>query len=246
MANGYTVFFSYLLVPDSGDTTGCGYSEAIHCNYINSIYLDSITNKEVNINFSDINDFKFLVVSGGSGFTANKMFILTQLINNSTYTNLSDVKPISANWKLYEVTNQMSGYSTGSTYTITPASISTAVFGVPLYLYNAMLPYNLSYLNYPTHLAIDDNKLCFGEEEFFMGNINSDIEAIAYTTDLAIKLSLNEFNSTSNATWGGQQVYITEVGIYDVNKNLIAIAKLNDPIPKDSAISRTILFGLDF
>lgn len=251
MANGYTVFFSYLLVPTTGYTKGGGYSEAIHCNYINSIYLDTIVNKEVNINFTNFSDFKFLSAIGGTGFTANQILVLVQLINNAGYTNLIDVKPIAANWKMWDVTNQVSGYTiaavTGNTFALTQASITSSVFSVPLYLYNSMMSYNLNYLNYPNYLTTDDDKLCFGDEEYFFGNVCSDIEAIAYTTDLAINLSLNQFNSTSNATWDGvSQVFITEIGLYDTNKNLIAIAKLNDPIPKDATIARTMVFGLDF
>ena len=58
---------------------------------------------------------------------------------------------------------------------------------------------------------------------------------------------LNEFNSTSNPTWDGlETVYISEIGIYDSNKNLVAIGKLNDPVAKDATIARTIVFALDF
>ena len=43
-----------------------------------------------------------------------------------------------------------------------------------------------------------------------------------------------------------KKVYITEIGIYDTNKNLVAIGKLNDPVAKDATISRTIVFAIDF
>ena len=38
--------------------------------------------------------------------------------------------------------------------------------------------------------------------------------------------------------------FITE--LYDSNKNLVAIGKLNDPVAKDSTIARTIVFAIDF
>jgi hypothetical protein len=64
---------------------------------------------------------------------------------------------------------------------------------------------------------------------------------------MSINLALNEFNSSNNLTWDGtSSVYISEVGLYDENKNLVAIGKLNNPIQKDSTISKTILFALDF
>jgi len=244
MASGFTAFFSYLLVPASGFTNGNGYSEAIHCNYINSIFLNTITNKEINIHFNNISDFKFLCTSGGTGYSANDIYVLVQLIDNSTYANPAQVKPIAANWKKYKVTNQISGHISGNT--LSEIDLTSSVFSVPLYSYNLMESYNLSYLDYPSHLSVDDNKLCFGDEIYFFGNVSSDIEAIAYTTDLPINLSLNEFNSSTNATWDQSTVYISEIGIYDNNKNLVGIAKLNNPISKDSTISRTIVFALDF
>jgi hypothetical protein len=65
--------------------------------------------------------------------------------------------------------------------------------------------------------------------------------------DIGIDLPLDEFNSSTNLSWdGGETVFISEVGIYDSNRNLVAIGKLNDPVPKDSTISRTIVFAVDF
>lgn len=249
MAAGYTVFFSYMLTSNSGESTNYGYNDAIHCNYINTLQLDSITNKEVNIFFENEEDFKFLSNTGGTGITVNNVYVLIQLINNSSYTSISDVEPVAANWKKYNVTNQVSGYTTGGTLTLTGIDLTTTIFKVPLYLYNnvnLMVSYNLEYLNYPA-VDADTNLLCFGDEEYFIGTVSTDIEAIAYSTDLAIQLPLNQYNSSTNETWDGStEVYISEVGLYDTDRNLVGIAKLNNPIPKDSTIARTIVFGLDF
>lgn len=240
MANGYTVFFSYILKSNNG------YSNAIHCNYINSIVIDSVINKEININFDNIDDFKFLSASGGTGYTANEIHMLVQLINNSSYQNENDIKPNSAKWKIYDVTHYTSGYTNDSSWKLTPFNISNSVYKVPIYLYNTMEDYNLDYLDYPN--VNSENELCFGDEQYFLGNVSSDVEAVAYTTDLAISMPLNQFNSSENNTWNSSAlgVYISEVGIYDSNKNLVAIGKLNNPLRKDSTISRTIVFAIDF
>ena len=243
----YTVFLTYLLAPYSGHTTGYGYSDAIHCNYINSIVVDTISNKDVNIYFNNANDFKYLSTSGGTGYSATDIFALVQLIDNTLVTDSNNIKPNPANWRMYNVTNQITGNTSPSVFLLNPENITTTVFRIPLYLYNTMKSYDLSYINYPTKLIADDDKLCFGDEDYFMGNVSTDIEAIAYSTDLAINLPLNEFNSTSNATWDGvSNVFISEIGIYDANKNLIGIGKLNNPIDKNATISRTIVFGIDF
>lgn len=251
MASGYTVFFTYLLESETGNTNNYGYNTAIHCNYINSLYLNNITNKEVNIYFNDVDEFKFIRVSGCTGYTVNKIYLIVQLINNSTYTNLSDVKPIASEWRKYDVTNQISGYTSGQT--LSAYDLTSTVFKVPIYLYynvDLMPTYNLDYLNYPlitqTGTTALDIPLCFGDEQFFLGNVSTNIEAIAYTTDIVINLPTNEFNSSNNNTWDGNDVYITEIGLYDNNKNMVAIAKLNNPIIKNSTIARTLVFGLDF
>jgi len=239
MIQGHTIFFTYLLENDSGS----GYTTAIHCNYIKKQHLDSLINQEVNIYFNDADDFKFLSISGGTGFTANKIYMLLQRVDNSLFENLEEVKPKSDMWKKFDVTDQIINYSGDS---ISPIDLVSNVFSVPLNTYDTDGDeYNLEYLNYP---PIDsNNNLSFGDEELFLGNVETEIEASVYTTDLAINLPLNEYNSTTNPTWNGESdVYITEVGIYNDDMELIAIGKFNNPIKKNSTISRTIVFAIDF
>lgn len=272
---GYTVFLTYLLVADTVDNLiveeiyesqlfgytpnlptppiiplGEGNSKYIHCNYINKLVLS--TNQplieEIIINFPYVDDFKFLSNSiyNGTGYTANKIYALIQLVDNSNFTNLSDVKSDPREWRKYNLTNQILTFVVGDN--LTPELLTSQVFKIPLNNYFAYRNYYLSDdIIYPTKQPTADGELCFGEEQFFFGNIRSDIKAIAYTTDIAINLSLNEFNSTTNKTWNGaERVHITEIGIYDDEKNLVAIGKLNNPIPKDSTIARTIVFDIDF
>jgi len=243
MADGYKAYMTYMLISESGTTNGDGYSDAIHCNYINSIEFEDINNKEFNIYFQDPEEFKFLSAVQGSGFTAHKIIVLAQLINLET----GQTEPKSDEWAVFDVTEQVSGYTSGQT--ISAQQLTSMVFRVPINLYNLAITsgnlYSLDYLGYPSDISED--KLSFGDETYFIGNVTSSVEAIAYTTDLAINLPLDEFNSTTNPTWDQEsEVYITEVGLYDDKKNLVGIAKLNNPIPKDSTISRTIVFGLDF
>jgi hypothetical protein len=247
MATNYTIFATYILEP-TGTTIGHGYSKAIHCNYIKSIEIesDNIGVEEVRINFSGATNFKFLssAVSNGTGYTAHKIYALIQSAVTST---TGFTVPNAAKWKKVDITNQVTGYTTGGTFMLTPANLTSVVFRIPLNIYASYITYDLTYLKYPSSLPIDDDKLCFGDETYFLGNVTSEIHADVYTTDISINLSLNEFNSTSNLTWDGiSSVAITEIGIYDSNKNLVAIGKLNNPITKDSSISRTIAFAIDF
>jgi len=252
MASTYTIFVSYILEP-TGTTLGHGYGKAIHCNYIQSgeIETNNIIAEEVRITFTGsatgttTNGFKFLCnnVSLGTGYTAHKIYALIQLISGSTST------PNPANWKLYDITNQVTGYTTGSTFMLTPANLYSVAFKIPLHDYNLsniFIPYNLTYLTYPSSSA--SNELFFGDETYFLGNVSTEIHADVYVTDLAIKLEMNQFNTSSNLTWNNtmSSVSITEVGIYDANKNLVAIGKLNNPLEKNDSISRTLVFAIDF
>ena len=262
MADGNTAFISYILIPTTGLAAG-NYCRAIHCNYIKKIDLGTGDPyvQEIGLNFPnddtmDIgkdrfvlqreSDFKFLADSAtllenplGTGYTANKIHILIQIVNNASFDSFDDVKPDSTLWKQFDVTSQA-----GSTTYLTATQLTDVVFRISLLKYNdpaIFLPYNLDYLDYET------GDLGFGEETYFFGNISTEIKADVYTTDISINLPLNEFNSSTNKTWDGiETIYISEIGIYDSNKNLVAIGKLNNPVAKDGTIARTIVFALDF
>lgn len=237
--SGYTVFLTYALQSTGGTLYN---NTGVHCNYIQSLHLDTIINKEVNIFFGSVDDFKFLSTSGGTGYTANNVWVILQLVDNSGYTDPSEIKPQADLWKYYDVTYQIQNMVGVN---ISKYNMGETLFKVPLNDYDTYPTYNLEYLNYPN--ITQEDSLSFGDEEIFMGNVTTDVEAIAYMTDLSINLDLNEFNTSTNKTWDGEtSVYITEVGLYNQNKELVAIGKFNNPIPKDDTTSRTILFGLDF
>jgi len=251
---GNTAFISYILIP-SGITYG-SYSQAIHCNYIKKINLGTTDPyiQEISLNFPDPTDFKFLGTSRTSaltpliGYNVNRISAIVQIVSNSAFDSFEEVVPDSTAWKQFDVTYQVSGYSPSADWVLTPANITSVVFKISLLQYtniSIFKPYTLNYLSYPSSSQTD--KLVFGDSTYFFGNVSGTIKADVYTTDISVNLPLNEFNSSSNKTWNGYEtVYISEIGIYDSNKNLVAIGKLNDPVAKDSSIARTIVFAMDF
>lgn len=259
---GYTVYTSYVLVPDfsaigrqtpTPQYLGRGYSNYIHCNYINKLVLDTTDPyvQEIIMNFPKKSDFKFLSpnVSSGTGFTAQKIYALIQLVDNTDFANEKSIKPSSSAWKIFDLTKQIKAHVSGNT--LTANELTAQVFKIPLKDYenpNIFSIYRLlDFIKYPSREVSADNELCFGDEYMFLGNVRTEIKAVAYTTDLSIRLELNEFNSSTNSSWTAEdRIAITEIGIYDENKNLVAIGKLNNPIIKDSTISRTIAFQIDF
>jgi hypothetical protein len=72
--------------------------------------------------------------------------------------------------------------------------------------------------------------LNFGDEFYFYGNLETDISATIYEMRYLITLGRNQFTDTSNPTWvSGTTSYVTEIGLYDTNKDLIVISKLQSP-----------------
>lgn len=246
---GNTLFITYGLSSDLNNTKSYGYTDTIHCNYINKISLDNI-NSEINLSFGNSDYFKFLSddINGWTGFTATNIFAIVQLVDNSLFTEISDIIPNSTNWKIYDLTSQTYGYVAGNLLSKNSFINVTFKISVSSIEYAAKSIYNLDYINYTNVLS--NNGLNFGDETFFYGNISSDIEAIAYNSDLSISLPKQSFNTSTNSTWSNTQpVLISEIGLYSENdgiKDLVAIGKLSKPIKKDTTIQRTILFGLDF
>jgi hypothetical protein len=247
ISKGYTIFITYGFDSEPynniGSIKSLGYSSSINCNYIQSRVVSTLTNKNVNLYFSSPTNFKFFADSGltnGTGWTATKIYALIQIVNNNNFAKLTDVVPQANAWRKFDITNQISNLN-AETIASTSFSIPLSTYSNPLYSES----YTLDYLNYPAKTLPEI--MAFGEETFFMGNVETEIQAIAYTTDISINLPLNQFNSSTNATWDGVSVVqISEVGIYDTEGNLVAIGKLNDPIGKDATIARTLVFGVDF
>ncbi len=239
-----TVFVTYNFegAPYSGGTS-LGLNESLHCNYIQRLETDTLDGKDLNFFFPP-NVFPFINdMSGGTGYgwSATKVNALVQIVEGIGTTIVSS----SNQWKKIDVTNQLVGHTVGNG--ISENSLTTTVFKLTIPQINAAPIYNLTYLNYPTSLSGDTNRLGFGEEAFFFGNVRTDIGATVYTTDIAVQLPLGNYNSTTNPTWDGvSSVYISEVGIFNENSELFAVGKLNYPIQKDSSKFRTILFSLDF
>ena len=250
MASGKTIFITYNFEGGSfAEYENYGFNETIHCNYITKLETDTLIGKDINFFFESIEDFPFMVnASGitygntGYGWNAFKINAIIQIIDGISDSGTT-ITPDSASWKKLDVTEQIVNYVSGQT--INPDDMTQTVFSISQFDYSLAPNYTLNYLNIAPKL--NDDALSFGEEVYFFGNIKTEIEAIAYSTDIAVNLPLNQFNSTTNPTWDGlQAVQITEIGLYDDNGNLVAIGKLNYPIAKNSAVSRSILFQMDF
>jgi hypothetical protein len=92
------------------------------------------------------------------------------------------------------------------------------------------------------------SNLWFGEEQFLLGNIRTEAEAVVERTKFVTQLNIGEYTNSTNPTWNpsSNTVFITEVGIYDEEENLVAIGKLNNPIPKNNTGIVVLVVDMDF
>jgi hypothetical protein len=146
------------------------------------------------------------------------MKIICQLVSG-------DTRPSPTAWRQIDVTSAM----TLSNGYITQSSLTGTTFQITADDYNNASIYQLqNYLDIPQNGQY--NLLNFGDEFYFYGNLETDISATIYEMRYLINLNRNQFTNTSNPTWTtGTKSYITEIGLYDSNKDLIVISKLQSP-----------------
>ena len=204
-----------------------GFTNSLHCNYYSMITgpTTGCTTDSQNVAVRFGSEFPFL--SDGSfsdgtltGFSANSLKLICQIV-------IGDAQPSPTNWKEIDVTNEISG-STINGY-LTVSGITGNTFQITSDLYNNASLYDLSdYIDIPTNGQTDI--LNFGDEYYFYGNLETDITATIYEMRYLINLGRNQFSNTSNPTWtSGTTSYVTEIGLYDSNKDLIVISKLQSP-----------------
>jgi hypothetical protein len=97
-------------------------------------------------------------------------------------------------------------------------------------LYDNAPSYNIGTdLGLPT-LGSSDSQLNFGDEYYFYGTLKTDIQATIYVMNFACILGGSQFMRSSNPTSDSSTIpEVTEVGLYNSNKDLMVIAKLQSP-----------------
>jgi hypothetical protein len=140
---------------------------------------------------------------------------------------VGDSQPNPTLWKEIDVTNEITGTTINGYLTV--SGLTGTTFQITPDLYNNGVRYNLAnYIDIPENG--ESQILNFGDEYYFYGNLETDISATIYEMRYLINLGRNQFTNTSNPTWtSGTTSYITEIGLYDDNKDLMVISKLQSP-----------------
>lgn len=226
--------------------TSLGLRGGIHCGYINYYDQNTINAQNFTFNFND-SDLNFMISdmssSNGTGFNANKFYILAQKYTFGT-------EPDPAGWILIDYTPNLTNYNVWSGNTIPVTALTRTIYPLNNTHYTGGSSYNITSIigtiptpgNYTT-----TTQLGFGEESILLGNINTDIKATVYKTKFSQTLGFNQYNSSNNPTWtDDDDVYVTEAAIYDQNNSLVAVGKLNNPVKKNTNKLFTIELDMDF
>lgn len=204
---------------NSGDTN------SLHCNYYSQISgpTSACTDNSQNVILNFGNEFAFLQTPAGvtpSGYSANEMLVLAQITSGST-------RPDPKQWKEIDINYQISGTSVGGF--ISPSGLTGTTIQITLNDYNTAPIYILSeYIdlvqNNSTGVTYN-----FGDDYYFYGTLETDIQASIYVMNYKCNLGQSQFQNSTNPTWTGGTPYVTEVGLYDSNKNLMVISKIQSP-----------------
>ena len=200
-----------------------GFTNSLHCNYYSVIAGPDTgcTTSSQNVAVRFGNEFPFLSDGSLSGYSANSIKLLCQIVTGTTLPNPT-------NWVEIDVTGEISG-TTSDGY-LTVSGLTGTTFQITKEMYDSSgVTYNLAnYIDIPQNGYPEI--LNFGDEYYFYGNLETDISATIYEMKYLINLGRNQFTNTSNPTWtSGTTSYVTEIGLYDSNKDLIVISKLQSP-----------------
>lgn len=88
------------------------------------------------------------------------------------------------------------------------------------------------YIELPS--VTEPNRFTFGDEVLFYGNIETDIKATIYKTQLTCNVLPNQFTMSQNPTFNSDQdkVAFTEMAIYDSNRVVVATGKFSEPVTR--------------
>ena len=237
------LYVTYLLA-----NGGTGYTTGLHCqNYIKADFTELSncesclgTNKKIITVEFPLDQLPYMNTTGTTGWYADELYMLVQKVTKDSNGIVPSPDP--SNWKMIDVTSNINGHTLGQK--IDPANLENTVFNITNTLYTGGTAYDLN--NFITIPGPFDTFLGFGDEYFFHGGLTTKALTTKYRTKFSIAIPPSMFNTTTNPTHinSGQNVHISEFGIYNNNDDLVAVGKFNLPIEKAS--NTTIIVEMAF
>jgi hypothetical protein len=168
----------------------------------------------------------------GYGFHAHNFKLVYQKVSDPA------IRPDTDAWKTYDFTSTAITSVAGET--IDPKLLENQTPVVNGFVLNKLNDALSTTFDITSSMSmapnVDSSILQFGDERLFYGNINTYIGATIYKTIFDISVDSGLYNATSNPTRSKDaatnpaNIKISEVGVYDANKNLVCIGKLSTPV----------------
>ena len=257
---GRTYFVTYIVESDTPYQSGVtfGYPQSLPCAYIARIDGESDAQgnpQYISATFPSIS-FPYMRSSAnmesssaysGSGWNANKVQLLVNEIENINSGQLFFDTVPSNSWTRISSGGTGNGLYTGDTtdLTIDPLKLAGNQFVISRQDYNSGSTYVMDSVFHQNNI-INLSGLTFGSESFFFGTLNTDILATSFKTSITILADNTMFNGSDNLTFVptvDESTYITEIGVFNLDNELVAIGKPTFPIKKSNG--RFIGFKLE-
>ncbi len=236
-----TMYITYGLENSAGLTTPL--SQQIYGKLTNN----TSSSRNVEFKIEDIDLLKYMhKIEGtwdGTGFYADKFKLIYQIVDTP------DERPDPQEWLVQDFTNGIAGQVFGET--IDPNALENQIPSANNFLLTTggtSTTYNID--NTLGLLPDPTGYLTFGDERFFYGNIDAHIGATTFKTTFDIRINSGDFDNTSNPTMdptnSNVDLRVSEVGVFDKDKNLVVVGKLMDPIELIDGNTILIELSLDF
>ena len=156
---------------------------------------------------------------------------------------MGNARPNSSDWVSIDFTSQLA--STMVNGYITQDGLTGNTFVITQQEYDDAPNYNLNNYIPLTPVGETGQSLNFGDEYYFYGSLETDIQATIYEMKYKINLGQAEFQVPSNPTWtSGNPSYVSEIGLYDDKKNLMIISKMQSPVLRQGIQQFLIKFDI--
>jgi hypothetical protein len=249
LAVNKTIYLTYVLE----NTTGTGLTTTLPCQTYIKVTNSSSNTKDISFKISDIDLLPYMrkienVGYDGYGFYAYKFKLVYQIVDDQ------NARPDAGSWKVYDFTTTTLTSTVGQT--INPLALenqtpTTNGFVLSTAIDTAASTFDITI---PLSMAPNTNPslLQFGDERFFNGNLNTYIGATIYKTLFDIRANAAQYTLTTNPTrskipsTNPPNIKVTEVAVYDANKNLVVIGKLSTPAPLLAGTTMMLELSMDF
>lgn len=248
LATNKTMYITYSFE----NASGVGLTTTLPAQYYTKIENNTSTSKDIEFNIESIDLLPYMRKEekagyDGMGFSAKEFKVLYQIVEKS------DDRPLSDAWKVHDFTS--TAITTVASQTIDPKLLEIQNPTTNGFLIDSTVSGSSTTFSIIDSLEMATNslpeKLQFGDERFFYGNLETYIGATIFKTVFNINLSADDFKTTANPSRPNSlvnppDIRVTEVGIYDDNNSLVMIGKLSKPVKLSSGNTVMLELAIDF